>query len=204
MHSKEKEKEKEKENIKGNTFIYFIFQVCNIALAILGLCTMGISAYLIGATKSLNTFSLSFMAFGASLIILSYFGCNLRYSPFGNLLYMLILSIIFLCDLFATILIFFFKENIIEWVLINYDQNEMSIAEYTKLVNQNITTVNYFLLIIVLIFVKTYMINKFNKLLFYFYFYFYFILILILIMSINAFYFFSFLLLFFLGYIKDL
>jgi len=167
------------ENIKGNGFIFFIFQVCNIALAVLGLCTLGISAYLIGATKSLNSFSVSFLAFGAALIVLSYFGCYLRYSPFGNLVYMLILSIIFLCDLFVTILIFLFKDNIIQWVLKNYNQDEMSIDEYTKLVNQNITTVNYFLLIIVFLFVRN-------------------------IFFISFYFLFSFWLLFFLGYIEGL
>ena len=142
------------ENIKGNTFIYFIFQVCNIALAIFGLLTIAISTYLIGVTKSLNIFSLSFLVFGIALIILSYFGCYLRYSPFGNLVYMLILSGIFLCDFFTTMLIFMFEDDVINWVLVHYDQNEMSIAEYTKLVISNITTVNYFLLIIVGLFVK--------------------------------------------------
>ena len=142
------------DNVKGNAFIYFIFQVCNIALSILGLATIGISAYLIGATKSFNMFSLSFLCFGVALIVLSYFGCYLRYSPFGNLVYMLVLSVIFLCDFMVTIMIFFFKEEIIEKVLHYYNQDDMSIDEATKLVNQNITTVNYFLLIIVILFVS--------------------------------------------------
>jgi hypothetical protein len=141
------------DEVRGNIFIFFIFQICNIALAILGFCTILIAAYLIIATKSFNAFSISFLCFGISLIILSYFGCYLKYSPFGNLVYIIILSCIFLCDLIATILTLFYREDVIKWILLNYNQDEMSIAEATKVVNRNITAVNDFLLIIVFLFV---------------------------------------------------
>lgn len=141
------------DQIRGNIFIYFLFQVCNIALAILGFATLCISVYLLIATKSFNAFSISFLIFGISLIILSYFGCKLKYSPFGNLVYMIILSIIFLLDLTVTILSFFYHDEIIKWVLENYNFDDNSIAEATRLANKNITTVNDFLLIIVFFFV---------------------------------------------------
>ncbi len=142
------------DDVRGNAFIYFLFQICNIAIAILGFCTICIAVYLIILTKSFNAFSICFLCFGFSLIVLSYFGCNLKYSPFGSLVYILVLSGIFLLDSIATILSYFYREDVIKWVLINYDQNEMSIAEASRVVNKNISAVNEFLLIIVFLFVK--------------------------------------------------
>jgi len=142
------------DDVRGNTFIYFIFQICNIGLAILGFCTLCIAVYLLAVTKSFNAFSISFLCFGISLIILSYFGCNLKYSPFGNLIYIIALSVIFILDFIVTILSFFYREQIIKWILFYYDQDEMSIAEATRLVNRNISAVNDFLLIIVFLFVR--------------------------------------------------
>ena len=141
------------DDIRGNAFIYFLFQICNIALSILGFFTICIAIYLMIVTKSFNAFSISFLIFGISLIILSYFGCKLKYSPFGNLVYIIVLSSIFILDLIVTILSFFYREDVIKWVLVNYNQNEMSIAEASRIVNKNISAVNDFLLIIVFLFV---------------------------------------------------
>jgi len=141
------------DDVRGNAFIYFIFQICNIAISILGFFTICIAVYLIAITKSLNAFSISFFCFGLGLIVLSYFGCNLKYSPFGNLVYIIALSAIFILDFLVTILSFFYREEVIKWVLIHYDQDEMSIAEATRVVNKNINAVNDFLLIIVFLFV---------------------------------------------------
>lgn len=141
------------DDVRGNPFIYFLFQICNIAIAILGFCTICIAVYLIAVTKSFNSFSISFLFFGFGLMILSYFGCNLKYSPFGNLVYTMVLSGIFLLDLIVTILSFFYREETIKWVLVHYDQDEMSIAEATRVVNKNISAVNDFLLILVFLFV---------------------------------------------------
>ncbi len=142
------------DDVRGNAFIYFLFQICNIALSILGFGTLCIALYLLLVTKSLNAFSLCFLCFGIGLIILSYFGCNLKYSPFGNLVYIIVLSVIFISDLIVTILSFFYREEVIKWVLLNYEKDEMSIAEATRIVNKNIDTVNYFLLIILFFFVS--------------------------------------------------
>jgi len=141
------------DEVRGNAFIYFLFQICNIALSIMGFGTLCISIYLLAITKSFNGFSMSFLSFGIGLMILSCFGCKLKYSPFGNLVYIIVLSAIFVFDLIATILSFFYREDVIKWVLLNYDQDEMSIAEATRIVNKNISTVNDFLLIIVFFFV---------------------------------------------------
>ena len=142
------------DDVRGNAFIYFLFQICNIAISVLGFCTICIAVYLIAVTKSFNVFSISFMCFGLSLMVLSYFGCNLKYSPFGSLVYIIALSGIFVLDLVVTILSFFYREDVIKWVLVHYDQDDMSIAEATRVVNKNISAVNDFLLIIVFLFVR--------------------------------------------------
>jgi hypothetical protein len=140
--------------IKGNTCIYFLFQICNVALSVLGLFTIAISIYLIALSKCLNIFNSLFFIFGIILIILSYFGCKLRNSPNGNLIYSIILTFIFICDLIVTIILLFFREILTDWIIQNYDTEEQTLSNATKIVNRNIKTVNDLLLLIVMLFVK--------------------------------------------------
>jgi hypothetical protein len=137
--------------IKGNTFIFFLFQICNIALLVLGLFTTAIAIYLITLTKGLNAFNGLFLFFGLILIVLSYFGCKLRLSPLGNYLYSLILTFIFLCDMVVTFVLFSYREEVINWILSTY---ELADHEITKIVVRNVNTVNDLLLLILLLFVS--------------------------------------------------
>jgi hypothetical protein len=139
--------------IKGNTFIFFLFQVCNIALTVLGLFTTAIAIYLITLTKDLNAFNGLFLCFGLILIILSYFGCKLRNHPIGNYIYSLILTLIFICDTIVTIVLFAYREEVIGWVLSTY---ELKDHEITKIAVRNVNTVNDLLLLILLLFVENY------------------------------------------------
>jgi hypothetical protein len=140
--------------IKGNTFIFFLFQVCNIALAVLGLFTTAISIYLITLTKNLNAFNGLFICFGVILIILSYFGCKLRNSPFGNYLYSIILTLIFICDMIVTLVLFSYRDEVISWILDSQKVSDENANDIRKLVTRNVATVNDLLLLILLLFVK--------------------------------------------------
>ena len=150
------------DEIRGNAFIYFLFQICNIALSVLGFLTLCIAIYLIIVTKNFNPFNIFFLCFGISLMILSYFGCKLKYSPLGNLMYILVLSGIFLMDFIVTIASFFNREKIIEWVMLNYNQDDASIKQAQKIVDKNISTVNDFLLMILFLFVKNLKLTQFS------------------------------------------
>jgi hypothetical protein len=139
--------------IKGNTFIFFLFQVCNIALAVLGLFTLAIAIYLITLTKSANAFTILFFVFGTTLIILSYFGCKLRMSPTGNYIYSIILTFMFVCDMISTLILFGYREEVIKWVLSTYNLSAEDASDVNKLVIRNVKTVNDLLMLILLLFV---------------------------------------------------
>lgn len=139
--------------VKGNLFIYCLFQICNIALAVLGFFTMAISIYLVTLTKSLNTFNFLFFVFGILLIILSYYGCKLRNSPFGNFVYSIVLTAIFLADFILTIFLFIDKEELIKWVMKRYNTDKESYDQVRSMVDKNIDIVHNLLLAILLLFV---------------------------------------------------
>jgi hypothetical protein len=141
--------------IKGNTFIFFLFQICNIALAVLGLFTTALAIYLMTLTKSLNAFNGLFLCFGIILIVLSYFGCKLRNSPLGNYIYSIILTFIFICDMIVTFVLFAYRDEVINWILATYELADNNI---TQVVVRNVKTVNDLLLLILLLFVKNYLI----------------------------------------------
>jgi hypothetical protein len=140
--------------VRGNILIYCFFQIANIALAVLGFFTFSISIYLIGFTKTLDTFNILFFVFGVVLIILSYYGCKLRNSPFGNFVYSIVLSVIFVFDLILTTALFVDRDKIVDWVMENYTEDKDSTEHLKKNLARNLEIVNNLLLIILLIFVS--------------------------------------------------
>lgn len=140
---------REKE-IKGNVLIYCIFQISNICLAILGLFTFMISIYLMVLSKSLNFMNLIFFFFGLALCVLAYLGCKLRNMPFGNLIYSVTLSIIFIMDLITT-LILFTDKNIVDEIMKAYKLTPESENDIKKFVSKNILIINDLLLTIVIV-----------------------------------------------------
>ena len=141
------------EGIEGNRYIFFLFQVCNIGLSILGVLTIIIAIYLIGLTSSLNSMNFFIFVFGIIFIVLSYFGFKLRFSPAGNLLYLTVLSGFFVCDFFLTILVFFRKDSVINWV-VEQHKDSKSINQLKSMISLNLDIANSFLLVILLLFVK--------------------------------------------------
>jgi hypothetical protein len=139
--------------IEGNAFIFFIFQICNFGLAILGLLTIAISIYLITLIKSFSVFNFFIMVFGIIFIILAYFGFKLRFSLAGNLLYLLVLSGFFICDLILTILVFYFKDTVLNWVMENNKDSLLSINELRRVLSTNLDIANSFLVVVLLLFV---------------------------------------------------
>lgn len=132
--------------------IYCLFQICNIALAVLGFFTVSIAVYLITLTKNLNTFNSLFFIFGVALMVLSYFGCKLRDSPTGNLIYSICLSAIFVFYLILTACLFAYRDTVIKWIMSNYDSSESSTQQVKSMMDRNVSIANdLFLLILVLL-----------------------------------------------------
>ena len=141
-------------NVKGNVVIYFIFQVANICLAVLGFFLLGISIYLMVLSKKLNYFNSLFFVFAIFLILLSYYGCRLREAPFWNLIYSAVLSIIFLFYTVVTVILFIDGDNFVNTILESYETSDETNQEIHKIISKNIQIVDDLLLIILLLFVK--------------------------------------------------
>lgn len=140
--------------LRGNMLIYCLFQMSNICLAVLGFMTFVLSIYLMVITSQFGVLNLLFMIFGIILMILSYFGCKLKNAPYGNLIYSIILSAIFIFDLAITITSFIDRDLTIDYVLKNSEVDENSRRQIKILLTRNLKIVNELLLVIVVILVR--------------------------------------------------
>ena len=144
---------KREKEIRGNILIYCLFQISNICLAVLGFFTFGIAIYLMVLSKSLNFMNMIFFLFGVILIILAYYGCKMRNAPAGNLIYSVILSVIFVLDLVATICLFV-DTKVVANIMQAYDVSDETKNDIQKFIAKNVKIVNDLLLVIVLILVS--------------------------------------------------
>jgi hypothetical protein len=144
---------KREKEIRGNILIYCLFQISNICLAVLGFFTFGISIYLMVLSKSLNFMNILFFFFGVMLIILAYYGCKMRNAPVGNLIYSVILSIIFVLDLIATIWLFT-DDKLVGKIMQAYEVSDETRNEIQKFITKNVKIVNDLLLVIVIVLVS--------------------------------------------------
>jgi hypothetical protein len=144
---------KREKEIRGNILIYCLFQISNICLAVLGFFTFGISIYLMVLSKSLNFMNILFFFFGVMLIILAYYGCKMRNAPVGNLIYSVILSIIFVLDLIATIWLFT-DDKLVGNIMQAYEVSDETRNEIQKFITKNVKIVNDLLLVIVIVLVS--------------------------------------------------
>ena len=141
-------------DVKGNVVIYFILQIANICLAVLGFFLLGISIYLMVISKKLNYFNSLFFIFGILLILLAYYGCRLREAPFWNLIYSGILSLIFFFYTVVTIILFIDGDNFVNTILESYETSDETNNQIHKIIAKNIQIVDDLLLIILLLFVS--------------------------------------------------
>jgi len=144
---------KREKEIRGNILIYCLFQISNICLAVLGFFTFGISIYLMVLSKTLNFMSILFFFFGVMLIILAYYGCKMRNAPVGNLIYSVILSIIFVLDSIATIWLFT-DDKLVLNIMKAYEVSDETRIDIQKFIAKNVKIVNDLLLIIVIVLVR--------------------------------------------------
>jgi hypothetical protein len=152
---------KREKEIKGNILIYCLFQISNICLSVLGFFTFGISIYLMVLSKSLNFMSIIFFFFGVTLIILAYYGCKMRNAPIGNLIYSVILTVIFVLDMISTIVLLV-DSNVVTNIMSAYDVSDLKTRnDIQKFITINMKIVNDLLLIILSILVNLYFLIKF-------------------------------------------
>ncbi len=144
---------KREKEIRGNILIYCLFQISNICLAVLGFFTFGISIYLMVLSKTLNFMNILFFFFGVMLIILAYYGCKMRNAPVGNLIYSVILSIIFVLDSIATIWLFT-DDKLVLNIMKAYEVSDETRIDIQKFIAKNVKIVNDLLLIIVIVLVR--------------------------------------------------
>lgn len=140
-------------DVKGNVVIYFLLQIANICLAVLGFFLLGISVYLMLLSKKLNYFNSLFFIFSIFLILLCYYGCRLRVAPVWNLIYSTVLSVIFFFYMVLTIILMVDGDNIVNTILESYETSDETRNEIHKIIAKNIKIVNDLLLIILLLFV---------------------------------------------------
>jgi hypothetical protein len=119
----------------------------------MGFFTFGISIYLMVLSKSLNFMNILFFFFGVMLIILAYYGCKMRNAPVGNLIYSVILSIIFVLDLIATIWLFT-DDKLVGKIMQAYEVSDETRNEIQKFITKNVKIVNDLLLVIVIVLVS--------------------------------------------------
>ena len=139
--------------IKGNIFIFCLFQISNICLCVLGFFTFAISIYLMVLSKSIDWINIIFFLLGIILIILSYFGFKLRTAPIGNFFYSVILTAIFICDMILTIIVFAGGEEVIDTIMEKYDTSETTKSQIKKTIEKNVQVASDLLLIVLLILV---------------------------------------------------
>lgn len=141
-------------DIKGNSFIYCFFQLSNICLFVLGLFTLGVAIYFMVLSKKLNFLNCVFFIFGLILCVLSYYGCKLRNAPTGNYIYSVILSVIFFLDMIFTLITLYDTQKIANIIMKEYNTDDETKAQVSKLVTMNMKIIGDLLLIILFIFVK--------------------------------------------------
>jgi len=150
----------EENEVQGNILIYFMFQISNYSLSVLGFFTLCVTIYLTVLTKSLNWFNFYFFLFGFGLIALSVVGCYLKHSVYINFIYCIILTVLFGLDCLVTLIMFIDKELIMEWIIeseasmtSNPDTTKETLANVKIIIEANLKIANTIFLIILCIFV---------------------------------------------------
>ena len=101
---------------EGNTCLFTLFIFFNLFTFLTSLGIVGIAIYLFVITKQANGFNIGFLVVGAVLLIFSAMAFKMRRSIHLMGLYLVILTIIFLVEMIATILLIVVPEStILEW-----------------------------------------------------------------------------------------
>jgi hypothetical protein len=133
----------EKLEIEGNVLIYFIFSVCNICLLVLGLTTIGISIYMMFLISWINTFDILLICLGILLFGNAIFGFKVRISIRWSLVYSLMVTSLFVFDIFLTYSVVDNTETILNWAIEDKEKNLSSTIDQVKhTVNRNINIMN--------------------------------------------------------------
>lgn len=95
---------------RGNSCIYFLFQVFNLTIFVLGLATLGIGMYLCIADKGFSWYSGSFLCMGVAVFLTGFIGWKARSSSSRLLFYSILTFLYFLCQSAFTIAILAYKD----------------------------------------------------------------------------------------------
>jgi hypothetical protein len=145
----------EKLEIEGNASIYFIFSVCNICLLVLGLTIIGISIYLMLLTSGINTFDMLLIFLGILLLGNAIFGFKVRISIRWSFIYSLIVTSLFVFDIFLTFSVVDNTETILNWVIEDKEKNlSSSIDQVKQAVRRNINIMDNLLWLVSFLLVK--------------------------------------------------
>ena len=90
-------------SIKGNSCIYFIFQVSNFFTFFIGLATIGIGAYVCITAKNFLWYNGSFICLGLGTILSGLIGWKAKYSTFRLAVYCALILACFLVETGFTI-----------------------------------------------------------------------------------------------------
>lgn len=99
----------------GNQFLYYTFVVSNFLIFLQSLALLAIGVYLFILTEQANVFNIILLVIAIAIGIISLFSYKYRKNLDLMTAYLIIIGIVFLCQLIFTILLMANKNKILEW-----------------------------------------------------------------------------------------
>ena len=99
----------------GKISLFLVFLLFNTLLFLSSLGIIGCAGYLFYFTKDANLLNICFMLIGLTLMILTVVAYRTRQKIYYLGVYIFILFLIFLSQIFLTVLIFLRREDLIAW-----------------------------------------------------------------------------------------
>ena len=107
----------DEDEIKGSSFLFFIFRAVNIVMMILGILVIVASVYVYLLLQSFTNIDFGIICIGLFIIAISYFSFSLKDTLGGLTAYIVATLIYLFCQLIACTMIASAPENVVAYII---------------------------------------------------------------------------------------
>jgi len=129
--------------MKGNSCLLFLQRISTILLCIVSLCFLAIGIYLTVLTQNPGLFEMVFMILGIAEISMGFYVICKSKSRAAMTCFIWIMSILVGFQFVASIIAYFFKDEILEWAAEKHSTDQKAADEFRQLIEQNVTIALY-------------------------------------------------------------
>ena len=127
---------------EGNTCLFLLFIVTNACQLVAALGIVGLGAYCVDLTSSINTIAILFFVIGILPVIISVWGCSLRKSIAFLGVYLVINAVLLFVQLVFTIVFFVDEDKLINLAADKMKgDSQQEIEQIRKKIHENLTIV---------------------------------------------------------------